>query len=89
MIVESLKDYGCEIDGIASIFCIYFGKKPRNYADALRLDKEKYLRFYWKLLKKGVFIPPSQYEVCFISVAHSDEDISRSVDAMIECLKEL
>ncbi len=89
MIVESLKDYGCEIDGIASIFCIYFGEKPRNYADALRLDKETYLRFYWRLLEKGVFIPPSQYEVCFISVAHSDEDISRSVDAMIECLKEL
>jgi glutamate-1-semialdehyde 2,1-aminomutase len=33
------------------------------------------------LLEKGVFIPPSQFETCFLSYAHADEDIDRTVEA--------
>ena len=41
------------------------------------------------LLKKGIFFPPSQYEVCFVSYAHSRKDIEKTVSALESCLKEL
>ncbi len=78
-----------EVDWIASMFCIYFGKKPRNYEDALKLDGEKYMKFFWNMLKRGVFLPPSQYETCFVSYAHTFEDIERTIEAFEVCLKEL
>jgi glutamate-1-semialdehyde 2,1-aminomutase len=66
------------------MFCIYFGKTPKNYSEALKLDKDSYMKFFWKLLEKGVFFPPSQFEVCFMSFAHSDEDIEKTANAIRE-----
>mgnify|MGYP000190136531 CR=1 FL=1 len=83
---DSIKGKG-DVDYIASIFCVYFGEKPLNYEDAMKLDKDRYLRLYWRLLEHGVFIPPSQYEVCFVSTAHTDEDVNRTVEAFEKCLK--
>lgn len=75
---------GIEIAQIASMFCIYFGKTPRNYADALKLNKDAFIRFFWKLLENGIFFPPSQFEVCFMSHAHSEEDIEKTVNAIVD-----
>ncbi|MEM0202634.1 MAG: glutamate-1-semialdehyde 2,1-aminomutase [Archaeoglobaceae archaeon] len=69
---------------IASMFCIYFGEVPRNYSEALKLNKEAFMRFFWKLLEKGVYFPPSQFEVCFMSYAHSKEDVEKTANAIIE-----
>ncbi|WP_457549628.1 glutamate-1-semialdehyde 2,1-aminomutase [Archaeoglobus sp.] len=78
-----------DVDAIASMFCIYFGEKPKNYADALKLDKAKYMEFFWKMLEKGIFLPPSQYETCFVSYAHSMEDVEKAIEAFGLCLREL
>jgi glutamate-1-semialdehyde 2,1-aminomutase len=78
-----------DVDAIASMFCIYFGEKPKDYADALKLDKAKYMEFFWKMLEKGVFLPPSQYETCFMSYAHSMEDVEKTIEAFGLCLREL
>jgi len=72
---------GIELGQISSMFCIYFGKTPKNYHEALKLNKEAYMNFFWKLLKNGVFFPPSQFESCFMSYAHTDEDIERTIEA--------
>ncbi|MCS7143785.1 MAG: glutamate-1-semialdehyde 2,1-aminomutase [Archaeoglobaceae archaeon] len=80
------KNSGVEIAQIASMFCLYFGKVPKNYGEALKLDKEAFMRFFWKLLEKGVFLPPSQFESCFMSYAHSDEEIERTLEAINEAL---
>ena len=74
---------------IESMFCIYFGEKPRDYVSALKLDSKRFMRFYWKMLENGVFLPPSQYETCFMSTAHSDDDVERTAEVMARCLKEL
>jgi len=78
-----------DVDAIASMFCIYFGEKPKDYADALKLDKAKYMEFFWKMLEKGIFLPPSQYETCFMSYAHSMEDVEKTIEAFGLCLREL
>lgn len=77
------------VAGFTSMFCVYFGSEPKNYNDALKLDKEKFIQFYWKLLENGVFFPPSQYESCFVSYAHTDEDVEKTIEAVGTCLREL
>lgn len=72
----------CYVGSIASMFCIYFGVQPTNYSEALLLDKDKYMRFFWKMLENGIFFPPSQYETCFMSFAHSEEDVQKTVEAV-------
>ncbi|HIP58191.1 MAG TPA: glutamate-1-semialdehyde-2,1-aminomutase [Archaeoglobus profundus] len=79
----------CSVGYIASIFCIYFGDKPRNYTEALQLDKDKFIKFFWELLKQGVFFPPSQFECCFVSYAHNSEDIDKTIEAVGVCLRRL
>ncbi len=91
-LVKGLRDQmdeNVEIESIASMFCIYFGKKPKNYAEALKLDKNKYMEFFWKMLKNGVFLPPSQFETCFLSYAHTKEDVEKTIEAFGLCLRKL
>ncbi|TQD26418.1 glutamate-1-semialdehyde 2,1-aminomutase [Methanolobus vulcani] len=73
--------------GIASMFKIFFGDKPHNYQDVLKCDKEGYLKFFFKMLDSGVFLPPSQFETNFISTAHSGEDIEKTLAAYEANLK--
>ncbi|AGK60582.1 glutamate-1-semialdehyde 2,1-aminomutase [Archaeoglobus sulfaticallidus PM70-1] len=89
-IAERVRDAAkVDVGHIASMFCIYFGQKPRNYQDALKLDAEKFKAFFWELLKEGVFFPPSQYETCFLSYSHSESDAEKIAEAVIECLRKL
>jgi len=74
---------GC-VSGVGSMFKVFFspgGVAVKNYADALGCDKAKYTRFFHKMLSSGVFLPPSQFETNFVSFAHTDEDIKRTLEA--------
>ena len=74
------------------MFKVFFradGKVVRNYADALSCDKNKYLRFFHSMLSAGIFLPPSQFETNFISFAHTDEDIERTIEAYKENINDL
>ncbi len=89
---EILADSGVEgfVSGVGSMFKLFFspsGKEVRNYADALSCDKNKYLRFFHSMLSTGIFLPPSQFETNFISFAHTDDDIERTIEAYKENLK--
>ncbi|MHC1585426.1 MAG: glutamate-1-semialdehyde 2,1-aminomutase [Candidatus Syntropharchaeia archaeon] len=81
------KDLGYSVGGIASMFKVFFGNLPRNYQEALKCDKDGYLSFFKRMLDSGIFLPPSQFETNFISIAHSDEDIERTIEAYSENLK--
>ncbi|RMF90990.1 MAG: glutamate-1-semialdehyde-2,1-aminomutase [Methanobacteriota archaeon] len=74
--------------GVASMYQMYFtGEEVTDYQSALRADKELFLRYQQELLKKGVFLPPSQYECNFISTAHREEDIERTLVEMESALR--
>jgi glutamate-1-semialdehyde 2,1-aminomutase len=60
------------------------GPPHRCYAQAREADGEAYARFYWAMLDAGFFLAPSQMEVMFITDAHTEEDIDRTVLAMRE-----
>lgn len=69
---------------LASIVDFAFrpGALPQNYAQAGQADNAAYARYYWATLERGIFLPPSKMEVMFLTGAHTDEDIDRTVDAM-------
>ena len=49
--------------------------------DAAESDTEKFGRYFWGLIKSGIYMPCSQYEALFISAAHTEEDIQATIEA--------
>jgi glutamate-1-semialdehyde 2,1-aminomutase len=77
-----------QVAGLSSMFQIYFTENEVwNYEDAKTADTEKFNIFFQTLLNKGVFIPPSQFECCFLSKMHDDVDIQNTLDIIDEAIK--
>ena len=87
-LTEIVEDEGLDYNvcGIASMFKIFFGAEPHNYQEVLKCDKEGYLAFFHRMLADGIFLPPSQFETNFVSAAHSEEDIEKTLEAYTENL---
>lgn len=75
---------------LGSMFCTFFQEGPvRNFADAMRSDTERYGKFFHAMLERGVALAPSQFEVGFLSSAHSEADIEATVQAAREAFSVL
>jgi glutamate-1-semialdehyde 2,1-aminomutase len=73
-----------------SMFCGYFTDQPvHNLADALRSDRERFKKFFHGILGEGIYLAPSQFEAGFISTAHTEEDIGKTVAAAARVLRSL
>ena len=67
---------------ISGMFGFFFTKGPvHNYEDAKKCDLQKFGRFHRGMLEHGVYLAPSQFEAGFTSLAHTDEDIERTLQA--------
>ena len=53
-----------------------------DFDDAKRSDTDRYGALFRHLLERGIYVAPSQFECMFVSLAHSDEDIDRTVEAV-------
>ena len=72
------------VSGAGSMFQVFFsagGRRVKNYADALGCDKKRYMKLFHAMLASGIFLPPSQFETSFISFAHTEEDVERTIEA--------
>jgi len=71
-----------QINSIASIFQVFFSSKPvTDYKTSKKADGKKFNKLFASLLKNGVFIAPSQFESVFLSDAHTDADITKTLGA--------
>ena len=88
-LTDVVSDLGLDysVSGVSSMFKVFFGDMPYDYKDALKCDKEKFNIFFHKMLSDGIFLPPSQYETNFLSLAHSQDDIDKTVEAYRRNLK--
>ncbi len=89
---ENFKKLGVNyaFNSIESLSCTFFTEgKVESYAYALKSDTKKYAAYFHNMLKRGVFLAPAQFEAMFISSAHSDEDIEKTIKAHYESIKEL
>lgn len=74
---------------IGAMFCLYFSAEPvTNYSDAKRSDTARFARFFWKMLELGIYLPPSQFEACFISLALDDAMLAETIKCVEIALRE-
>jgi glutamate-1-semialdehyde 2,1-aminomutase len=67
---------------VGSMLCTFFtGEAVINYGTAASADTEKYATYFRKMQNQGVYLAPSQFETSFISMAHTDEDIDKTIEA--------
>jgi glutamate-1-semialdehyde 2,1-aminomutase len=67
---------------IGSMFCTFFTAQPvTDYATASIADTAQFRRFFHALLDAGIYVAPSQFEAGFVSTAHTDDDIERTIAA--------
>lgn len=91
-ILAAGKEAGHEICGghISGMFGFFFCKGPvRSFEEALAADTAKFGRFHRGMLEEGVYLAPSQFEAGFTSLAHTDADIERTVEAARRVMKRI
>lgn len=67
---------------VGGMFCTYFQSGPvSSFADALNSDTEIFGKFFRNMLDNGINLAPSQFEAGFMSVAHSKEDLDKTIEA--------
>jgi glutamate-1-semialdehyde 2,1-aminomutase len=60
-----------------------------DYASAQQADTHRYARFFWGMLERGIYLPPSQFEALFVSLAHTSEDVRSTLIAAEDVLPDL
>jgi glutamate-1-semialdehyde 2,1-aminomutase len=77
-----------QVNAIGTLCTIFFApQEVSNYSDAKRSDTKVYARFFREMLNRGIFLAPSQFEAAFVSAAHTDGDIDRTILAASDVLK--
>jgi glutamate-1-semialdehyde 2,1-aminomutase len=72
---------GC-VQRVGSMITVFFGPTVvRSWDDAAPCDTKRFGRFHQGLIKRGVYWPPAQFEAAFISNAHTEADIARTLEA--------
>ena len=72
---------------VGSLLTLFFSPEPvTDYAAAKKCDTKRFAAFFQAMLDRGIFLAPSQFEALFVSSAHSDSDIDRTIAACRESL---
>jgi glutamate-1-semialdehyde 2,1-aminomutase len=73
---------------VGSLFCTFFtDREVIDYATAKTSDTKRYAKFFHAMLERGVYFAPSQFEVGFMSLAHTEADIEQTLKAAKEAVK--
>lgn len=89
---EAAKKYNIplQVNRAGSMVGFFFTKeKVINYETAETSDLELFKKYYQGMIEQGVFLPPSQFEGLFLSTAHSDEDIEKTIQAVEHVFRNL
>jgi glutamate-1-semialdehyde 2,1-aminomutase len=79
---EGLAPYG-RMQRVGAMATLFMTDDPvRNFDDAEHCDTERYGALFRHLLDRGIYVAPSQFEAMFVSLAHGDEDIDRTIEAV-------
>jgi len=71
-----------QVSAFGSLVTPFFTSAPvRDYDSALKADTDAYATFFRGMLARGVYPPPSQFEAWFLSAAHTDRDVKKTIDA--------
>ena len=89
-IAKAARDAGYPIYStrVGSMFCAFFSKGDVfDWPSASRCDTKAFAKYFLGMLDEGVYLAPSQFETAFISAAHSEDDIEKTIAAAAKCFK--
>jgi glutamate-1-semialdehyde 2,1-aminomutase len=70
------------INHITGMFTLFFTEGPvRDYPSAKKSDTKRFAKFFIEMMEQGIYLPPSQFEACFISLAHTQKDLDKTIEA--------
>jgi glutamate-1-semialdehyde 2,1-aminomutase len=73
-----------------SMMTLFFADEPViDWPSAAKCDTQRFARYFWGLLSRGVYMPCSQFEALFVSAAHTEADIDQTIAAAREALAAL
>ena len=79
-----------QVNAFGSLLTPFFTASPvRDYASALRSNTSAYAIFFRGMLSRGIYPPPSQFEAWFLSAAHTDGDVTKTIAAAKMAMKEV
>ena len=71
-----------QVNRVGSMITVFFTPEPVfDAASARKADTKKFARYFKVMLENGIYLPPSQFEAAFLSVAHTDEDVDATIAA--------
>jgi len=78
------------VNRVGSMFTLFFGvESVRSYADAVRADTDRFARWFRNMLEEGMYLPPSQFEALFVSLAHEESHLAELGRAAARALARL
>jgi glutamate-1-semialdehyde 2,1-aminomutase len=89
-IAKAAKDAGYPIYStrVGSMFCAFFSNDAvYDWSTASQCDTKSFAKYFLAMLDKGIYLAPSQFETAFISAAHSEADIEKTIEAATACFK--
>jgi glutamate-1-semialdehyde 2,1-aminomutase len=70
------------------MFTLFFAEGPvRDYRTAKMSDMNRFAKFFIEMMEQGIYLPPSQFEACFISLAHTQKDLDKTIQACDNAFK--
>lgn len=87
---QNIEDLGipAQINRVGSMFCQYFSEEPvTDFASASKADRDKFNRYFKEMMRHGIYLAPSPFEAGFVSLAHTDADITKTLDAHRKALQ--
>ncbi|MGI8559303.1 MAG: glutamate-1-semialdehyde 2,1-aminomutase [Solirubrobacteraceae bacterium] len=79
-----------QVESVPGLLTVFFSAAPvRDMDGAAACDHERYAAFWRAMLARGIYLPPSQYEAWFPSLAHDGEHVERTLDAAAQSFAEL
>ncbi|MDP2970705.1 MAG: aspartate aminotransferase family protein, partial [Deltaproteobacteria bacterium] len=78
------------INRATGMFTLFFTGGPvRDYFSAKTSDIKRFAKFFIEMLDQGIYLPPSQYEAWFISLAHTQKDLDKTIEACDTAFKKI
>lgn len=77
----------CSLNTIGSMYQLFFSsEKVKDFKTAKKSNTVFFMKLHNELLRSGIFIPPSQFETCFVSYSHNEDDIDKTLESYDEAL---
>lgn len=83
-ILECAEDHGIPVtlNKATGMLTLFFTERPvKDYSTAKMSDTKRFSQFFNEMLNEGIYLPPSQFEAWFLSIAHSQRDLDRTIEA--------